>query len=306
MSEPVEPRYLAPAQKKYMGGQAVLEGVMMRGYDRWAVAVRTPQGDIVSQSNDAPRWAEKYAKVPLVRGIVTLVESLTLGYRALSWSAEKALPEEEQVGKAASTATLIGALLFFATLFIVSPGLLAKFISNYFDLSTFVFQLVAGLIGLSFFLGYLALIGLVPDIRRVFQYHGAEHKAIAAYENGVPVTPESCQQFSTAHVRCGTNFLLIVVVIAILVHSLFGRPDWFWLIIVRVISIPIIAAIAYEVLRLAANHMKWLGMRIIMKPGLWLQKLTTREPDLDQVDVAIASLRAAFTPDQTAEVDSRS
>jgi len=292
-------------QPRYMGGQAVVEGVMMRGEDRWAVAVRTPDGDIEVVTHPVPRWAERYASIPLVRGVANLAESLSLGMRALTWSANRQVPEEEQVSGKAMGATMAVAFAFFAGVFILVPALGARGLSGRLGLGKWEFHLLEGILSLSIFLGYLSLIGRLPDIRRVFQYHGAEHKAIAAYENGVPLTPQDAQRFTTEHVRCGTNFLLTVFVIAILVYSMIGRPSLPWFIASRVVMIPVIAGLAYEVIRFAAKHMDRRWVRIAMTPGLTLQRLTTREPTLDQLEVAIASLRAVFTPAQLVEVEAR-
>ncbi|MGZ8602934.1 MAG: DUF1385 domain-containing protein [Actinomycetota bacterium] len=293
---------------RYMGGQAVVDGVMMRGSSTWAVAVRKPEGDIEVVVNDAANWAEKWSQWPLARGIATLAESLSLGFKALMWSAEQQLPEDERekMGKGATSATIGIAVLMFAGLFLVLPALAARGLNNALSIgSSFWLHVAEGVIRLGFFIAYLVLIGRLADIRRVFQYHGAEHKAIAAYENDVEVTPESAQRFSTEHVRCGTNFLLTVMVVSIVVFSFFGRPSLPLLIASRIVLIPVVAAVAYEVIRFAAGHMRWAWVRIAMKPGLGLQRLTTREPTLQQLEVAIASLRAVMTSEQRAEVDAR-
>jgi uncharacterized protein YqhQ len=293
---------------RYMGGQAVVEGVMMRGSSTWAVAVRKSDGEIEVATHDAANWAERWSRFPFARGIATLAESLSLGFKALMWSAERQLPEDEreQLGKGATGATIGVAVLMFAGLFLVLPALAARGLNNSLSIgSSFWLHVVEGVIRLGFFVAYLLLIGRLPDIRRVFQYHGAEHKAIAAYENDVEVTPESAQRFTTEHVRCGTNFLLTVMVVSIVVFSFFGRPSLPLLIASRIVLIPVVAALAYEVIRFAAGHMRWAWVRIAMKPGLALQRLTTREPTLDQLEVAIVSLRAVMTSKQRAEVDAR-
>ncbi len=292
-------------QPRYMGGQAVVEGVMMRGATTWAVAVRNPEGGIDLEVHDAPSWAEKYAKVPLVRGVMNLAESMALGMKALSWSANQQVPEEERVGNKAMGVTMAIALVFFAGFFVVLPALGARGLAAVFGIDGFLFHVLEGVLVLGIFLGYLTAVGLMPDIKRVFQYHGAEHKAIAAYENDAPLTPESAQRFTTQHVRCGTNFLLTVLVTAIIVYSLIGRPSLPVLVLSRVILIPVIAGIAYEVIRFAAKHMDKMWVRVAMKPGLTLQRMTTRQPSLEQLEVAIASLRAVMTSEQLAEVESR-
>jgi uncharacterized protein YqhQ len=293
---------MSDAEPRYMGGQAVLEGVMMRGPSTWAVAVRDPEGEIKIDVREVPGWAERYRNIPVVRGVMGLGESLGLGYRALTWSANQQVPEEDQVSEKAMGWAILVAVVFFSAIFIVIPAVAGRSLAGWFHGS---FPLVEGIVRMALFIAYLSVIGLLKDIRRVFQYHGAEHKAIAAYENDVELTPEVAQQFSTAHVRCGTNFLLTVMVIAILVYSVIPRPSLGYVIASRVVLVPLIAGISYEVIRLSARnvHRKW--VRALMRPGLALQKLTTRQPDLDQLEVAITSLRAVMTAEQLAEVDSR-
>jgi uncharacterized protein YqhQ len=288
-----------------MGGQAVVEGVMMRGVSRWAVAVRTPEGEIEVEVHDVPGWGERYARIPLVRGVVNLAESLMLGMKALTWSANRQMPEEERLSNKALGATMAVSMLLFLGIFIALPALGARGISSLAGIDGFAFHVLEGLMVLGIFLGYLFLVGRMAEIKKVFQYHGAEHKAIAAYENDVPLTPESAQRFTTAHVRCGTNFLLTVLTIAILVYAVIGRPALPYLILSRIVLVPVIAGIAYELIRLAARHMEKRWVQVAMVPGLTLQRLTTREPTLDQLEVAIASLRAVFTTEQSAEVDAR-
>jgi uncharacterized protein YqhQ len=293
------------AAPRYMGGQAVMEGVMMRGATSWAIAVRTPEGEIEVVTDAAPRWAEKYAHLPFVRGVTTLVESLNLGFKALTWSANRQVPEDEQMPPGAMGWAVAIALLFFSAVFLVLPALAVRGVDDWLGFSGFWSQVIEGVLRLSLFVGYIVLIGQMKDIRRVFQYHGAEHKAIAAYENDVELTPESAQQFTTEHVRCGTNFLLTVMVITIFVYSFIGRPGWALLILSRIVLLPVIAGVSYEVIRFAARHMDRAWVRVAMKPGLLLQRLTTRQPSLDQVEVAVASLRAVLTAEQLAEVDAR-
>lgn len=292
-------------QPKYMGGQAVVEGVMMRGATTWAVAVRTPDGAIDVAVHDVPGWAERYNKVPLLRGVMNLAESMGLGMKALSWSANLQMPEEERLSGKAMGATMAVSMVLFMGIFILLPALGARGLGSLFGITGVAFHAMEGLLVLGLFLGYLAAIGRMKEIRKVFQYHGAEHKSIAAYENDVPLTPESAQTFTTAHVRCGTNFLLTVLTIAIIAYSLIGRPALPYLILSRVILIPVIAGLAYELIRFAARNMQRRWVQIAMIPGLSLQKLTTREPTLEQIEVAIAALRAVFTAEQSAEVDAR-
>jgi uncharacterized protein YqhQ len=288
-----------------MGGQAVLEGVMMRGESTYAVAVRTPDGDIDIDVRPVPGWSERYRKVPVLRGVMGLGESLGLGYRALTWSANQQVPEEERVSEKAMGFAVVFSIVLFSALFIVLPAIAGGGLTDLSLLSFLPFHLAEGIVRLALFVAYLVAISFVPDIRRVFQYHGAEHKTIAAYENGVELTPEAANEFTTAHVRCGTNFLLTVMVVAILVYSFIPAPNFAAIVVSRVVLIPVIAGLSYEVIRLAAKNMHRAWVRVLMKPGLLLQRLTTREPDLEQLEVAIASLRAVFTAEQRAEVEAR-
>jgi uncharacterized protein YqhQ len=296
---------MSDAPPRAMGGQAVIEGVMMRGEHQWAVAARLPDGDIVVDVHDVPGWGDRWAKVPLVRGVVNLAESMALGMRALTWSGNLQIPEEERLSSRAMGATIAVSMTLFIGIFILVPALGARGLGGVLGLDGLAFHALEGLLVLGIFLGYLFAIGHMKEIRKVFQYHGAEHKAIAAYENDVPLTPESAQRFTTAHVRCGTNFLLTVLVMAIVVYSLIGRPALPYLILSRIVLIPVIAGIAYELIRQAAKHMDKGWVRKAMVPGLTLQKMTTREPTLAQLEVAIAALRAVFTAEQTEEVDAR-
>ncbi|HEY7106214.1 MAG TPA: DUF1385 domain-containing protein [Acidimicrobiia bacterium] len=294
-----------PPAPRYMGGQAVVEGVMMRGEHSWAVAVRMPDGSIDVDVQAAPTWGQRWSKIPLVRGVMALAESMALGFKALAWSANKQMPEEEQISSKAMGWTIGVSLTLFTAIFILAPALAANGLGSVLGLDGFWFHVAEGTLRLGIFIGYLLLIGCIPDIKRVFQFHGAEHKAIAAYENDVELTPESAQRFTTQHVRCGTNFLLTVMVVTIVVYSFVGRPSWPYLIGSRVVLIPFIAGLSYEVIRFAAKHMDRTWVRALMRPGLALQKLTTREPTIDQVEVAIRSLRAVLTAEQLEEVDRR-
>jgi uncharacterized protein YqhQ len=290
------------AEPRYMGGQAVLEGVMMRGASSWAVAVRDPDGSVKVDVREVPGWADRYREIPVLRGVMGLVESLGLGYRALTWSANQQVPEAEQVSEKAMGWSVGIAAVAFTALFVILPALAGRSLGHVFRGS---FPVVEGLARLGLFVVYLLAISRIRDIRRVFEYHGAEHKAIAAYENDVELTPETAQQFSTAHVRCGTNFLLTVMVVAILVYSVIPRPNLAVVVASRIVLIPVIAGLSYELIRLAAKHMDKAFVRATMRPGLLLQKLTTRQPDLDQLEVAITSLRAVMTAEELAAVDAR-
>jgi uncharacterized protein YqhQ len=279
-----------------IGGQAVLEGVMMRGPSNWSVAVRKPDGDIaqVSQPIVSPMTRHWLLRLPVIRGVIALGESLAIGFRALAISANYAAQEEGEDGEVTTELTR-GQLIFafaiaigFAVLlFKVGPALLTDWIG----IEAGWFVIVEGLIRVTVFVLYLALISLLPDLRRVFQYHAAEHKAINAYEAGEELEPARVQKFSLIHPRCGTAFLLWVMVIAIFVFAFFGRPVWYWLIATRILLLPVIAGIAYELIRFAGKHTENRILMTLLAPGLWLQRLTTREPTLDQLEVSIRALR---------------
>jgi uncharacterized protein YqhQ len=279
-----------------VGGQAVLEGVMMRSPSSWAVAVRKPDGGIarVCRPITSPMAKRRIYRLPIVRGVVALGESLAIGFRALAISAQYATQEEGEDGEVKTELTR-GQLIFafaisigFAVmLFKVGPALITSRIGLK---STGAFVIVEGLIRVTIFVLYLSLISLLPDLRRVFQYHAAEHKAINAYEAGEDLTPERVQRFSLIHPRCGTAFLLWVMVIAIFVFAFFGRPAWYWLIATRILLLPVIAGIAYELIRFAGKHQDNRLLMGLLAPGLWLQRLTTRQPTLDQIEVSIRAL----------------
>jgi uncharacterized protein YqhQ len=280
-----------------VGGQAVLEGVMMRGPGNWAVAVRTPSGDIaqVSRSIDSRMARHRVLRLPIIRGVMALGESLAIGFRALAISANYAAQEEGEEGEP-STELSRGALIFafaiaigFAVmLFKVTPGLLTELLPIK---GTGWFVIVEGLIRVSIFVAYLSLISLLPDLRRVFQYHAAEHKAINAYEAGEALEPEVVQRFSLIHPRCGTAFMLWVMVLAVFVFAFFGRPVWYWLVAERILLLPLIAGLAYELIRFAGKHQGNRVLMTLLAPGMWLQRLTTRQPSLDQLEVSIRALR---------------
>jgi uncharacterized protein YqhQ len=280
----------------FYGGQAVIEGVMMRGRDHWAVAVRKADGEVHIESHRVKtvgdRWP--FLKAPGLRGVLALGQALSIGLRALTISANQSVPEEERLSKKQMGLSMTVALLVFVAIFMVGPAVLFGFARHHVVHSSLLSNVLEGLFRVALFLGYLALIGSLKDVKRVFQYHGAEHKTIAAYEHDSPLDPESVDRFSTLHVRCGTNFLLIVMILAIVVFALFGNPGWMWTILSRIIAIPVIAGLAFELLRLGAKFHRSLVMRVLMAPGLWLQKITTRQPTPDQIEVAIASFDAVL------------
>ncbi|HEY4412758.1 MAG TPA: DUF1385 domain-containing protein [Gaiellaceae bacterium] len=295
-----------------VGGQAVLEGVMMRSPGNWAVAVRTPAGSIaqVTRSIDSAMARHWYLRVPVVRGVIALGESLAIGFRALAISANYAAQEEGDESTAEPDKELSRGALIFAfaiaigfavALFKVTPGLITEALPIK---SGGWFVIVEGLIRVTIFIAYLSLISLLPDLRRVFQYHGAEHKAINAYEAGEELDPETVQRYSLIHPRCGTAFLLWVMVIAVFVFAFFGRPSWYWLIVERIALLPFIAGLAYELIRFAGKHQNRVVMTILA-PGLWLQRLTTREPSLDQLEVSIRALREVLQLEGTRTGENR-
>jgi uncharacterized protein YqhQ len=279
-----------------IGGQAVLEGVMMRGPSAWSVAVRKPDGEIAEVNRPISSFLlrHRWARLPVIRGVFALGESLAIGFRALAISANYAAQEEGEDGEV-ETELSRGQLLFafgiaigFALLlFKVSPALITSWLPIE---STGWFVVIEGILRVTIFILYLVVVGFMPDLKRVFQYHAAEHKAINAYEAGDALEPEVVQRHSLIHVRCGTAFLLYVMVIAIFVFAFVGQPGWFWLIVSRIALLPVIAGIAYEVIRFAGKHPQNPILRTIMAPGLWLQRLTTRAPSLDQIEVSIRAL----------------
>jgi uncharacterized protein YqhQ len=283
-------------QQHFYGGQAVIEGVMMRGRDHWAIAVRKSDGDMHIESHRVKTVGDKYPflKLPGFRGVLALGQALSIGLRALTISANQSVPEEERLTKKQMGFSLTFALILFILIFMVGPAILFGFARKHVVHSSLLSNILEGLFRVALFLGYLLLISMSKEVRRVFQYHGAEHKTIAAYEHDAPLDPESVDRFSTLHVRCGTNFLLIVMIMAIMVFALFGNPGWLWTILSRIIAIPIIAGLAFELLRLGAKFSNSVVMRVLMAPGLWLQKITTRPPSRDQIEVAIASFESVL------------
>ncbi len=277
------------------GGQAVIEGVMMRSPGYWSVAVRKPNGELVEVSYPirSPMKRHRILRLPVIRGVMALGESLGIGFRALAIStryAAEGTDEEEgvELGRWAIASMFIIAIAFAVGLFKISPAVITNLLpienGNW-------FVLVEGAIRVTILILYLALVSLLPDLKRVFAYHGAEHKTINAYEAQEELTPEKVSAYSVIHPRCGTAFLLWVMVVAIFVFAVFGRLEWFWLITSRILLLPVIAGLAYELIRFAGKHRRNPVLRVLISPGLWLQRLTTREPSLDQVEVAIAAFK---------------
>lgn len=284
-------------EKPIVGGQAVIEGVMMRGFGKVATAVREPDGNINVQVKPVNSISDKYPilKLPFLRGSVTLIESLVLGIKSLSFSAQAAGEEDEQLSDTEMAATIIFALGLACVLFIAIPTAATKFLHTLTE-DPFTLNLAEGFLRLIIFFAYIAGISLMKDVQRVFQYHGAEHKTISCYEANLPLTVENVKKFPRLHPRCGTAFLLIVMVVSIFVFAFLGWPDLWLRILSRIILLPVVAGIAYEIIRFAGRSKNSL-VRLAIMPGLWLQYLTTREPDGSMIEVAIASLEAV-TPEE--------
>jgi uncharacterized protein YqhQ len=292
-----------------VGGQAVLEGVMMRGVSTWAVAVRKPAAvegelgaiDVKSFPLTSVLRKHRWMRLPVIRGVVALVESLGIGFKALGLSANAQMEdEEEEIGKGMWAGTIVVALAFAIGLFFVVPVGLTSLIKDQLH-NGFFFWLVEGVVRTAIFLGYLVLLSRMRDLRRVFEYHGAEHKTISCYEAGLDLTPVNAQRFSRLHPRCGTSFLLIVMIVAIFVFAPIGLPAWYILVLTRILGVPLIAGLSFEVIKFAGRNRRRAWVRALMWPGMQLQLLTTREPDLDQLAVAVASLEAVLANETPGE-----
>jgi uncharacterized protein YqhQ len=318
-----------------LGGQAVLEGVMMRGVSNWAVAVRKPTAEQLASGERSPEEAalgeievstypldsvlrrHRLLRLPVIRGIVALGGSLAIGFRALEVSANAQLPpaepqkgdeakegegegETQEIPKVVWAGTVVVALALSIVLFFLIPVGLTSLIKDQLH-SSLLFWLIEGTLRTAIFLGYLTLLSRLRDLRRVFEYHGAEHKTISCYEAGLPLTPQNAQRFSRLHPRCGTSFLLVVMIVAIFVFAPIGLPAWYWLVLTRILGVPIIAGISFELIKFAGRNRRRRWVRAVMWPGLKLQLLTTREPDLDELAVAIASLDAVLALEQPGE-----
>jgi uncharacterized protein YqhQ len=291
-----------------IGGQAVLEGVMMRGVSTWAVAVRKPEGEVDVSSEPLTSWAKRHRllRVPVIRGVVALAESLRIGFRALAISANAQIePEEgeeaEPIGGFTWGITIALSLVLAIGLFFVVPVGATSLIKDQLG-SSILFWLVEGVLRTAIFIGYLAAISRLRDLRRVFEYHGAEHKTISCYEAGDHLVPARAERYSRLHPRCGTSFLLVVMVVAIFVFAPLGLPAWYWLLASRILGIPLIAGLSYEVIKWAGRNRRKSWVRAVMWPGLMLQNLTTREPDREQLAVAIAALEAVLAMESAEEV----
>ncbi|MBA7618844.1 hypothetical protein ES703_26176 [subsurface metagenome] len=285
----------------YYGGQAVIEGVMMRGQKNMVTVVRRPDGglaiDTQSLSAIYTGWMRK---APLLRGIIVLIEALVLGIKSLLYSANISLEEEgEEVSGGLVWVIVAVAMVLAVALFFVVP----LFLTRLFNLeSSLLFNLVDGVIRVVIFIAYLKVMTLLPDIKRVFAYHGAEHKTVNAYEAGVPLEVEVVRGYNTAHVRCGTSFLFVVLIISIVVFALVGLHSPWLMVLSRIVLVPVIAALGYEVIYFGARHINNGLVRAILAPGLWLQALTTKEPDDSQLEVALSALERVVEADQLEEI----
>ena len=292
-------------KKLSVGGQAVIEGVMMWGPGKIAVAVRKPNGEITVDLKPAGSISDRYPilKKPFLRGVVSLVESLGYGMKALSFSAQVSGDEEdgeESMSSLEMAGTMAVSIGLAVLLFVVLPTGAMKLLQNQ-GVGPMVLNLCEGLMRLAIFLLYIWGISRQKDIQRVFQYHGAEHKTIYTYEHGLPLRVENVRPFSTLHPRCGTNFLMIVMLIGIFIFAFLGWPSLWERILSRILLMPVVAGISYEIIRFAGKHMDKAWVRAAILPGLALQKLTTRQPDDDQIEVAIASLKAVLPPEEIIE-----
>jgi len=290
-----------------IGGQAVLEGVMMRGISTWAVAVRNPEGQVELSSEPLVPWARRHRlwRMPVLRGVVALGESLKIGFRALAISANAQLEEDEdgekeEIGGWVWGLTIVLSLVLAVGLFFVVPVGLTSLIKDQLG-SPFLFWLIEGVLRTAIFIAYIVAISRLPDLRRVFEYHGAEHKTISCYEAEDELVPARAKLYSRLHPRCGTSFLLIVMVLAIFVFAPIGLPAWYWLLASRILGIPLIAGLSYEVIKWAGKNRRKRWVRAVMWPGLMLQNLTTREPDEAQLAVAIAALEKVLAEEKPAE-----
>jgi len=290
------------AEQFYYGGQAVLDGVMMRGQKSVAVAVRRPDGGISMVSEPlSPLYTGKLRKMPMVRGLIVLVETLVLGMRALLYSANVAVGGEEEEDKlpagVAWGSIILGLGLGVALFFVVPQSIIGSLHIK----SAVVKNVVERAFSIGIFIIYLWAMNLIPDVRRVFAYHGAEHKSINAYEAGVPLDTESVKKYSTAHTRCGTAFLLVVLVLAMVIFAFLGWPVWWLRILSRIALIPVIAGLGYEIIRIQARFADNKVVRIILVPSLALQRLTTRQPKDDQIEVALTALKQVLEADKPAQ-----
>lgn len=287
------------------GGQAVMEGVLMRGKRNVVMAVRAPSGEIVPYEEELPNlYRSKWMKIPFIRGVIGLWDSLNLGTRLLTKSANLASGEEEQLEGAALVGTVLLSLVLGVGIFFVLPAFLAGLAEKFLSITSWWSNMLEGLLRLVILIAYLSIMGRIPEIQRVFSYHGAEHKTINAFEAGVEMTPEVVAQQTIVHPRCGTSFILTLVLLSVLIFTLLGPLPLHWRLISRILMLPLVSGIAYEYIRFAANWMdKSAFVRWLIQPNLWLQKLTTREPSIDMLEVSIKAFNLMLEGENsTAEV----
>ena len=289
------------AESFHYGGQAVIDGVMIRGKEGVAISVRQPDGQLnVVRQPLASIYKGRLREMPLIRGIIALVETLVLGTQSLLHSAQVAATEEvgEKIPAAVLWGTVGASLALGVALFFMVPLFATRYLIDPYIESALLSNIFEGLIRIGIFIGYLKVMSLIPDIRKVFAYHGAEHKTVNAYEAGVALEVDSVKKYSTAHARCGTAFLFIVLIVAIFVFALVGQPSLWIRILSRIALIPVIAMISYEIMKFGASHSRNPVVRVLLAPGLLLQSLTTREPDDSQIEAAIAALNEVISIDQ--------
>jgi uncharacterized protein YqhQ len=293
---------MAEKKKFNYGGQAVIEGVMIRGRTSVVTAIRRPTGEIALEVKPAASAHKSWPRrTPVIRGVVILIEAMILGIKSLLFSANIAMEEEgEKIPTKAIWGMMLASVAIAVGLFFLAPLFLTNFLNKYLP-NTFLFALLEGLIRVAIFMGYLWFIGRMDDIKRVFTYHGAEHKAVNGFEAGAVLEPESIQKYSRAHVRCGTSFLFFVLFIAIIVFSLAGRQALWIMVISRIVLLPVIMGLGYELIYFGAKHTNNWFVKIILAPGLWLQSMTTGEPDNKQCEVSIAALKKAIEMDKEAD-----
>jgi len=289
-------------QRFFYGGQALIEGVMIRGQRVYSVAARAPTGEICTFVYPIPSWyTGRGRRIPLIRGTLVLLETLIIGLRALTLSAHIAAGEEETPAtRWAIALTMIPAMAFGIALFFVVPLLAVEQGVDRFTDSSILSNLAEGFVRLLIFLGYVKLIGLMKEIRRVFAYHAAEHMTVHASEANVPLDAAHVRQYPAAHPRCGTAFLLVVMIVAVLVFALLGTPPLLWRILSRIVLLPVIAGISYEIIRYSGSHQDNVLVKLMMAPSLLLQAMTTRPPDDDQIEVAISAMQTAVAADEGA------
>jgi len=294
-ADPASPKMMGPAgtDPGPIGGQALIEGVMMRRGECWGAAVRHPDGTITTTSRTLPAGLAPWRKIAIVRGVLALGESTGLGTRAMLWAASER--HDPADGKGYSKVGLVLSTIVAAVLALGLFGLMPAAVAKGLGLEgRFLFNVVEGLLRLGVLVGYLLLLGRSAEVRRVFAYHGAEHMTIHAFEHRLPLDPVTIRTFDRRHPRCGTSFLLIVVMMTMATHILIGTPSWGLLVASRILGLPVIAGLSYEVIRFAGRHQDTRTGRLLMLPGYWLQGITTREPDDDQIEVAVAALEATI------------